>query len=102
MAASTIAGELTVSQVTVTTAGTAVVFPTPTLEVRSLTVVPWSTNTGRIYLGASDVASTTHLGMTATDTFTFSPGQNKNINVTNWYADSSVNGEGFDLYYNHL
>lgn len=72
----------------VTTAGTRVQLPT--YDCREVTIIAKDANTGFIYVGGSDVASTVYgVKMAAKDSITIA------VNNTNLiYIDSSVNGEG--------
>ena len=86
---------LLASEKTVTTAGTAEALSS-SQRVRSLTIVAKSTNTGRVYVGGSDVASSTNAGLAAGDSL--------EIPVVTWldladiYIDVDTNGEGVDFY----
>jgi hypothetical protein len=83
-----------VGEKTVTTAGTAVVLGSG--KVASFTILCKDTNTGKIYLGASDVASTTNDGLDPGDEVVV-PALNW-IDLADWYIDAAVSGEGVDLY----
>jgi len=82
------------SEKTVTTSGTAVALGTG--KVKSVTVVAKVGNTGNIYVGGSDVATTTNDGL--------APGDSLEIPADNWldladiYIDADTNGEGVDFY----
>ena len=86
---------LLISEKTVTTGGTAVALHA-SQRVKSVTIVAKTSNTGQVYVGGSDVASTTNDGM--------APGDAINIPAENWldladlYVDSDVNGEGVDFW----
>jgi len=83
-----------VGEKTVTNAGTAVVLGSG--KVKSFTVTAKDTNTDKVYLGASDVASTTNDGLDPGDSLIVEAVNW--INLADWYLDSAVNGEGVDLY----
>jgi len=72
----------------VTTAGTRVQLPN--IPCREVTVIAKDTNTGVIYVGGSDVASTKYgVKLKADGSFTFPV-----ANVNQIYIDASVSGEG--------
>lgn len=83
------------SEKTVTAAGTAEALA-GSQRVRSLTVIAKIANTGQVYVGGSDVASTTNDGLDA--------GEGLEIQADNWldladlYIDVDANGEGVDYY----
>jgi hypothetical protein len=80
---------------TVTSAGTAVALHAAQ-RVKSVTIVAKISNSGQVYVGGSDVASTTNDGM--------APGDSLSIPAENWldlndlYVDSDFNGEGVDFW----
>ena len=82
---------------TVAVAGTAEALSATAQRVRSVTIVAKDTNTGRVYVGGADVASTTNGGLQAGDSLT-------HTSVSGWldlpdlYVDASVSGEGVDYY----
>jgi hypothetical protein len=79
----------------VTTAGTAEALGTGL--ARSITIIAKDTNTGRVYLGGSDVASTTSLGLAGGDSVDFST-KAHDIDLSDTFVDVSVSGEGVDFY----
>ena len=87
---------LLTSEKTVTAAGTAEALSAATQRVSSLTVVAKTGNTGQVYIGGSDVASTTNDGL--------APGDALEISAESWldlndvYIDVDTNGEGVDFY----
>ena len=86
---------LTSSEKTVTSAGTAEALAT-SQRVRSLTLVAKQGNSGRIYVGGSDVDSSTNDGL--------GPGDSLEVPAENWidladvYIDADNDGEGVDFY----
>ena len=84
------------SEKTVTAAGTAEALAAGSQRVRSLTVIAKTGNTGQVYVGGSDVASTTNDGL--------APGDGLEVPAENWldladvYLDVDTNGEGVDYY----
>lgn len=80
---------------TVVTAGTAVALAAAQ-RVKALTIVAKSDNTGRVYIGGSDVSSTTNGGLGA--------GESVSLEAVNWmdladiYVDADTGGEGVDFY----
>jgi hypothetical protein len=83
---------------TVTTAGTRVRLVAASLKVKSVTLVGRSTNTGRIYVGGDDVASTTNEGLGADDNLTLTTPEKHYIDLTEIFVDSSVSGEKVNFY----
>lgn len=81
---------------TVTTAGTRVQVSTTAYLYRSLTIIAKDNNTGRIYVGGADVASTTNRGLAGGDSISFV--SDKGIDLSDVYLDASVSGEGIDWY----
>lgn len=81
----------------VTTAGTAVQIEDGTFAfVRSITIIAESDNTGQIYVGGSDVASTTNAGLDSGDSLSITaPG---GLKLTDIYIDASVSSDGVDFY----
>jgi hypothetical protein len=81
---------------TVALAGTAEPLVGASQRVKSVVIIAKSGNTNRVYLGGSDVASTTNGGLGA--------GESINIEAVGWldladlYLNAAVNGEGVDFY----
>jgi hypothetical protein len=86
---------LLVSEKTVATSGTAEAL-SESQRVRSVTIIAKGGNTGNVYVGGSDVATTANDGLPAGDTL--------EIESANWldlndiYIDVDTNGEGVDYY----
>ena len=80
---------------TVTAAGTAEAI-TGANRVKAITIIAKTGNTGQVYVGGSDVASTTNQGLDA--------GETLSIETVGWmdlagiYVDVDTNGEGVDFY----
>ena len=85
--------------VAVSSAGTAVQLETSETLWNSVVIVAKSNNTGRIFIGGSDVDSSTTRGLAASDSISFTP-PNKahHIDLSTIYVDASVSGEGADFY----
>ena len=87
---------LLASEKTVASAGTAEALVGASQRVLSLTVVAKTSNTGRVYIGGSDVTSSTNDGL--------EPGDVMTISAENWldlndiYIDADNDGEGVDFY----
>ena len=87
---------LITSEKTVSAAGTAEALASSSQRVKSLTVVAKAGNTGQVYFGGSDVASTTNDGL--------APGDALKIPAVNWldladiYIDVDTAAEGIDFY----
>ena len=81
---------------TVAAAGTAESLVAATKRAKAVTIIAKAGNTGQVYVGGSDVASTTNDGLDA--------GESLTIEAVTWldladiYLDADVNGEGVDLY----
>ena len=83
------------SEKTVPTAGTAVAL-SATQRVKSLTIRAKAGNTGQVYVGGSDVSSTTNDGLDATEPVSFEAvGW---LDLADVYIDVDTNGEGVDFY----
>ncbi len=81
---------------TVTAAGTAESLGA-SQRVRSITIVAKDNNTGRVYVGGSDVASTTNRGLQAGDVLTHTSASGW-LDLADVYVDVDVSGEGVDYY----
>jgi hypothetical protein len=55
-------------------------------------------NTGQVYIGGSDVASSTNGGLNPGDTVTFSPNKGHPLDLTDIYLDVDTSGEGVNFY----
>lgn len=82
---------------TVTTAGTAVAIASAQL-VRSVTIVAKDDNTGKVYIGGSDVASTTNNGLAPGDVLELNSRGPAAIDLADIYVDADTNSEGVDYY----
>ncbi len=81
---------------TVTAAGTAEAIGA-SQRVRSITVVAKDNNTGRVYVGGSDVASTVNRGLQAGDVLTHTSASGW-LDLADVFLDVDVSGEGIDYY----
>ena len=81
---------------TVAAAGTAEALGTAQ-RVRSITVVAKDNNTGRVYVGGSDVATTVNRGLGAGDVLTHTSAGGW-FDLADVYVDVDVSGEGVDYY----
>ena len=81
---------------TVTAAGTAEALIAATKRAKAVTIIAKVGNTGQVYVGGSDVASTTNDGLAA--------GESISVEAYTWmdladiYLDADTNGEGADFY----
>ena len=90
-------GGILVGSQTVATAGTEQALATTGRLVWSwLLIRAKGANTGQVYIGGSDVASTTHEGLDADQEVTFF--SRYDFDISDIYIDVSVNGEGVDFY----
>ena len=87
---------LLTSQKTVAAAGTAEAMSSTSQRVRSVTIVAKSSNTGQVYIGGSDVASTTNAGLAPGDALEI-PSESW-LDLSDVYIDVDTNGEGIDFY----
>lgn len=78
----------------VTTAGTQVTLVATTNSVAWVIIQAKTANTGSIYLGGPDVASTDGIELLSGDTFTFPVERGFQYDLLKIWIDSSVNGEG--------
>jgi hypothetical protein len=83
---------------TVAAAGTRVRLVAASQRVKSVTINGKTGNTGRIYVGGADVASTTNNGLGADQSVTFTTPEKHYIDLTEIFIDASVNGEKVDFY----
>lgn len=91
---------------TVTTAGTRVQVSTSATYVTSIYFEALGTNTGYIYVGDSSVSSTVHIArLSAGQSFTIAVdvttghGVGSELNLSDYWVDSSVNGEKVQVTY---
>lgn len=81
---------------TVAAAGTAEALVASSQRVKSVVIIAKAANTGQVYLGGSDVASTTNDGLDARESVT--------IEGVGWFdladifVDADTNAEGVDFY----
>ena len=89
-----------VGEKTVAAAGTAEALDTIDTVFRSILIIPKTGNTNQVYLGGSDVASTTNDGLDADESVTFSTDipRHRGFRLSDIYADVDTNGEGVDFY----
>ena len=64
--------------------------------VQAITIIAKATNTGQVYIGASDVDSSTNDGLDAGEVIAFDVVGS--MNLAKVFIDSDVNGEGVDFY----
>lgn len=80
---------------TVTAAGTAEAI-SGAKRVKSITIIAKAGNLGQVYVGGSDVASTTNDGLDAGETLSFEAVTW--MDLADIYLDVDTNGEGVDFY----
>jgi membrane protein implicated in regulation of membrane protease activity len=81
---------------TVTSAGTAEALETTVDLVESVVIIAKAANTGQVFVGGTDVASTTNDGLDAGDSISLS--SRKGFKLSNIFIDVGVSGEGVDIY----
>ena len=79
------------------TAGTAVELDTTEFGVKSVMLIAHSTNTGRVFYGGSDVASTTQKGLLAGESIVIATRDNEPFLLKSIFIDTAVTGEGVDF-----
>jgi hypothetical protein len=95
--ASSIAGSLISGKQEVASAGTAVALDTDNgRRYKTFTIVAYTDNTGRIFVGGSDVASSTNSGLAAGATLSL-------VSSHGWllseiYINAGTNDDGADFY----
>lgn len=89
-------GFLISGEKTVTAAGTAEALVGAAQRVRSVKVVAKGGNTNQVYVGASDVASTTNEGLDARESVNIAPGGW--FDLADIFIDVDTNAEGVDFY----
>ena len=85
-------------QKTVAVAGTAERLVAASLRVRSVVIGAKSGNTGKVFIGGSDVASTTNGGLAANSTLTITAEAASFFDLTDIWVNAAVSGEGVDFY----
>lgn len=81
---------------TVAAAGTAEKLVAASQRVKAVTMTAKTGNIGQVYVGGSDVASTTNDGLDAGETLSIEAvGW---MDLANLYIDADTNGEGVDFY----
>ena len=80
---------------TVAAAGTAEAL-SAAKRVKALTIVAKAGNAGQVYIGGSDVSSSTNDGLDAGEVVSFEA--EGWMDLADIYVDSGVNGEGVDFY----
>lgn len=80
----------------VTAAGTAEALAA-SRRVRSVTIVAKDSNTGRVYVGGSDVDSSVNRGLQAGDALIHASASGW-LDLADIYVDADVSGEGVDYY----
>ena len=80
----------------VTTAGTAEALVAGTKRVKRLQVIALSTNTKPVYVGGSDVSSTTNGGLAASGSISLEA--EGWMDLADIYVDADTAGEGVDFY----
>lgn len=101
--ATSIGGRVVAGERTITTAGTQLALEAVNTSLVALTIIAKAGNTGQVFVGGSDVASTVNDGLDASesisfDVSSFGQGRSAIINTQDVFLDVSVNGEGVDFY----
>jgi len=81
------------NNVTVTTAGTQIQITSTPTPIKSVVFIALTTNTGLIYLGESDVASTKGFPRSAGQSLVFEM-DTEVLDLSKFWVNSAVNGEG--------
>jgi hypothetical protein len=64
----------------------------------SVVIIATPSNTGQIYVGGSDVASTTNDGLDSGDVLEIAPTKAHGINLAKIFLDASVSTDGVSFY----
>jgi len=88
-------GNILSGEKTVTTTGTAEALRGAVI-VRALTIIAKAANTNQVYVGGSDVATTTNDGLDAGQALVLE--SDKGIDLSTVFLDVDTNGEGVDYY----
>ena len=83
------------SEKTVTTSGNAVALASARM-ITSVTIIAKAGNTGKVYVGGSDVATTTNDGLAAEDSLSIE--MDHAFDLADIYLDADTNGEGVEIY----
>ncbi|MDA1347840.1 MAG: hypothetical protein O3A47_03100 [Chloroflexi bacterium] len=86
---------LVASEKTVTAAGTAVAL-SGAQRVKAVAIVAKTGNSGQVYVGGSDVASSVNDGLAPGDAVRFEAVEW--LDLADIYVDADTNGEGVDFY----
>ena len=81
---------------TVSSAGTAVALETSFRLCRTVTITAKSANTGQVYIGGSDVASSTNSGLDAGQGIEII--HENGLDMSDIYIDVGTNDDGVDFY----
>jgi hypothetical protein len=93
--ASSVTTDFVMGDEAIGTAGTAEQIETTSYRISSLMIIAKDSNTGRIFYGGSDVASSTQRGLAAAESIVITG--TKPFDITTIYVDCSVSGEGVDF-----
>lgn len=98
MATSIITDRFICGQESVAVAGTAQALDTAARRVSAVMIIAHDNNTGRIFVGGSDVDSSTQRGLAAGESVSLGGAEEPPFNIGEVFIDSSVSGEGVDFY----
>jgi hypothetical protein len=84
--------------VAVSSAGTAVQLETAKTVWNMVTIIAKSGNSGRIFIGGSDVDSSTGRGLSAGDSISIEPGKSHHVDLSAIYIDASSSADGVDFF----
>ena len=82
---------------TVSTAGTAVRLHATSLRCRQVTIYAQKANSGQLFIGGSDVASSTSTGLDGAESITLETDKNF-LDLYNIWLDVGTNGDKADFY----
>lgn len=83
---------------TVTAAGTAEALDTTNTLFSAVLLVAKAANTGQVYVGGSDVDSSTNAGLDAGDSLEIEPSRGKGVDLSAIFIDVDTSAEGVDFY----
>lgn len=91
---------VTLSAVTVSTAGTRVRISSSSIAIKAITIQASSGNSGIIYVGDSSVSSSNGIALSAKDSVSITPeAPDFELNLSDYYIDAATNGDSVHVSY---
>jgi hypothetical protein len=82
----------------ITTSGTAEALASSVDLYASIVIIAKTGNTNQVYVGGSDVSTSTNDGLDAGDALEIKPARAHGLDLAQIYLDVDTNGEGVDFY----